>query len=115
MRPKSYKDNLACANCKHVAAIHDYDEEPDYFCTSGAPERPKSGSTAMGETYLYDPSKALKLAEENIKNKVEVTEETMDEYTLQINPDLWAWMRWQKDRDVAPWGICDEYEAGDED
>lgn len=51
-KPKSYKLQNACVNCKHVFKMCEYDCESKFYCTFDSTPRPQCGSTFMNE-YEY--------------------------------------------------------------
>lgn len=49
MKPQGYRKQNCCSACRKAFTMFNYDEEPTYYCTEGAPNRPMCGSSAMGE------------------------------------------------------------------
>ena len=91
MPPKSYKvptENL-CKDCKLVHIKTDWEADPEYYCTLGAPARPADGG--RDENFLnYIPkrTKNTEKAFRTISNK---------------------WDTWAKNRKVCPYGTCDNF------
>lgn len=88
MKPKNYKEQKACANCKFAFRRVEYDEGFQYYCTvNDKMPRPQCGSIALNEGFKYDTSKRWGGC-----------------------PELTTWDNWAKKRVVLPWGICPNWE-----
>lgn len=87
MSQPTYRVQSGCHNCAHVFRMVEYDEGDSYYCTLGAPPRPKCGSIAMGECVMPIGGKAY-MAENR------------------------AWDDWSDNREVDPSGTCDNWTGG---
>lgn len=94
MKATTYRILNACANCEHVFQLLEYDEPPLYFCTLNSPARPLCGSLFMNER-LWDIRK-----DKTFCPKVKSAEFDVNEA---------AWSAWQEGREVATFGVCDEW------
>lgn len=82
--PSSYRNCSGCHNCSKVFKMFEYDDDDTYFCTNGSEKRPLSGSVFMKEEFdMFDN----------------------DKYTKQNE----LWNDWSEGRQVASYGICDEW------
>lgn len=88
-KPSSYVEQVGCHNCKHVFERYDYDSGQMHFCTFKAPQRPKCGSSQMGETWTYP---------DDIKAEA---------------PEMTAWYEWAKGRTVEAYGTCMQWGLSD--
>ena len=86
-RLDSYREQHGCHDCPHVFEYFEYDEGTTYYCTLGAPPRPKSLSVLLRESALGG---------------------TYADYSKATD----AWVAWREGREVAPWGWCDEFGGG---
>lgn len=87
-KPVSYEDNTACcANCTHAIRVTEQDAGPSFFCSFGATPLPKKADF---------PEIPFESAHEE----------------LEFLYDLWE--VWCKNRDVKPWGTCDEFKRSEE-
>lgn len=85
MRPNSYIIQSGCYNCANVFRMSEYDSPDTYFCHIDKSERPKCGSVSMRENW--------------------------DHLSSEFYGDQWdLWDAWAVDREVASWGICDNWE-----
>lgn len=87
--PVSYSPQVGCHDCRFVFVYSEYDCGERYYCTHGAPTRPRCGSVAMGEHFFPDDGP--------------------DEGVEPIN----RWQEWSKGREVQPWGTCAEWEPAE--
>lgn len=94
MKPKSYKEQDGCHNCELCFVLCSSLCGESYFCTKDAPKRPPCGSVAMGEGFYTGPDG---------KFSSKIGKERMRE-----------WERWEKGREVVPWGKCDNYHGPDD-
>lgn len=84
--PASYREQRACANCRHVFKRSDYDDGDDFYCTLNAPRRPMCGSVYMEEDFC-----------------------AMNEHEYAKADKRWN--EWASGRSVLASGTCDEHEA----
>jgi hypothetical protein len=94
--PTTYREQGGCHNCRHCFIMFEYDCGPSYFCTLGGVHRPPCGSVAMGEfdmpaTYGDD----------------------YEAWESATNARYEAWSQWAIHREVAAFGICDNWERAD--
>lgn len=93
MRSQTYKDQDGCHNCRWAFRRVEYEEGAELFCAlTGADNRPKCGSVAMGEHFGGS-----------------LVDETYDE---RFDTESAAWDAWSEPRKVKPSGICDVHERG---
>lgn len=85
-----YKEQDGCHNCHSVVKIIEHDDPTQYLCGYKAPERPRSGSTYMGESFV----------------------EKFGEPVKWIKAKMKAWEEWMQGRRVKPYGTCDYFEKG---
>ena len=90
-KPTSYREQDACANCKHVFVMHEYDCGSTHYCTHGAPTRPRCGSSSMDESFG-------------------VNDISSEQHDVCFDQDMDAWDAWSKDREVEPHGTCEHYQ-----
>lgn len=94
MKPQTYRIQKACANCKYVFILEEYDNGDEYFCHIDKTKRPKCGSCYMQEHFLSGKEDGRPLAE-----------------TDALYSNRWnKWILWSEPREVAANGICDQYE-----
>lgn len=102
MRPDSYKVQNGCYNCAKVFRMSEYDEPNAYFCHIDGSVRPKCGSVFMSEMV------------ERLPYEDEVTEEWIERDDAFVEPQRKLWEDWAEVREVASWGICDNWELKSE-
>lgn len=88
--PESYGVQDGCYNCAEAFCFSEYDDGNTYYCTHGAPPRPRSGSVLLGEYHSMGFSE-----EEQDRNMRE-------------------WDKWSLGREVKPWGKCGHWRRRDE-
>lgn len=99
MRPDSYKVQNGCYNCAKVFRMSEYDEPNVYFCHIDGSERPKCGSVAMEEDAEDIPYEGDNITKEWCGRNREFKSKQWD-----------LWDAWAAPREVASWGICDNWE-----
>jgi len=86
-----------CHNCRHVFRYEEYDEGDTYYCALGALPRPRCGSVLMDESIYVQ----------------RLPDEERVSFTARVRAAHAAWNEWSRDREVAAWGICDDWESGE--
>jgi len=109
---KIYREQNGCHNCVHLFRWYEYDSESEYFCLLDAPERPLSGSVAMGEcSERIHPSPNINWLD--LKNEEE--ERLAEEYERKSIEFHEIWQKWREARHVELYGICDAWELAEEE
>lgn len=93
MDTSDYREQDGCRNCEHCFTFTEYDQGDQYYCTVGAPKRPRCMSMAMKEYYWMKEG------------------ETTDEWGKHID----AWDAWREGREVEAWGQCWSWEIEDDE
>lgn len=102
-QPAGYVIQNACATCSHCFVKTDYDQGPEFFCTFGAPPRPRCCSASMEEA-AGDDSLPADTSAWSVEDWRKHTEE-------KCHPAQDAWHAWAHGRKVAPHGICPKFEV----
>ena len=82
------QDPPRCETCVNVFARGEIDEPTTFYCTLGAPDRPKCGYVCTAEEWGARGTK---------------------DHMVKFRNDMQAWEDWAAGREVSELGVCDLY------